>query len=277
MDIVLAEHKLKALRFAPDAPTATVLLLHGWLDNAASFEPLIESMQRIQPQFEYIALDLPGHGLSSHSQSGFYPFHDYLDVLHQVIGKLSRPVHLVGHSLGALIASCYSATFPEHVASLTQIEGYGPMFEEEYHAISRLKKGIQSRQRIVDKPARYFADISQMITLRATTTGLAKELVAPIVYRDAVEAKYGWQWRHDKKLKADSLYRMPPQHAKQVIAHLPTKNLLVLGKQGFAELPHRFVDNPNPNTQLIELEGGHHCHMTSPEPLARAFFELLAQ
>ncbi|WP_261833677.1 alpha/beta fold hydrolase [Vibrio ishigakensis] len=275
MQFNLNDYQLSTIEVSNDSHVETVLFLHGWLDNAASFEPLIAQMVTLNPRLRYIALDLPGHGYSSHAKSGFYPFHDYLDVLNQVITELKTPVHLVGHSMGALISSCYSAAFSEHVLSLTQIEGYGPMFEPEHNAISRLKKGIQSRQRIINKPRRLFPDIAPMLALRASSTELTEEQIAPIVHRDIIEQKFGWQWRHDPRLKADSLYRMSESHAKQVLNLLPNKNLLILGKTGFAGLPHHFEQHGNPNTKLLEIEGGHHCHISTPEPIARAFFELL--
>ncbi|MPW35293.1 alpha/beta hydrolase [Vibrio sp. B1Z05] len=268
-------YALSALCFEPEQFTRCIVFLHGWLDNAASFLPLIEEMQKQNSAMKLVALDLPGHGLSSHARDGFYPFHDYIDTLNQVIIQLKQqcacPVVLVGHSLGALIASCYSAAFPEHIDYLVQIEGYGPISEPEPNALQRLRKGVLSRQRVMQKTERYFNSQTQMKELRAMRYGLTASQVAALVERDSQRSDKGWQWRHDKKLKANSLYRMSPNHAQQVIEALPSSNLLVLGDKGFKHLDVNCASN----TKIIQVAGGHHCHFTSPQPIALAIFELI--
>lgn len=123
----------------------SVIFIHGWLDNAASFLSLMPALHALAPKLHLCAVDLPGHGFSSH-KAGYSAFHDYIDDLDQLLLNLSpnKPV-LVGHSLGALIASCYSAAFPEQVSGLVQIEGFGPLSEPATHSVTRLRQGIRSR------------------------------------------------------------------------------------------------------------------------------------
>ncbi len=117
----------------------SVIFIHGWLDNAASFLSLMPALHALAPKLHLCAVDLPGHGFSSH-KAGYSAFHDYIDDLDQLLLNLSpnKPV-LVGHSLGALIASCYSAAFPEQVSGLVQIEGFGPLSEPATHSVTRLR------------------------------------------------------------------------------------------------------------------------------------------
>lgn len=57
------------------------LCLHGWLDNAASFLPLLKHLS--QPYV--VAIDWPGHGKSSHkSLDNQYHFVDYIETLYQL-------------------------------------------------------------------------------------------------------------------------------------------------------------------------------------------------
>ncbi|MEZ9628587.1 alpha/beta hydrolase [Vibrio breoganii] len=271
----VSDYSLSALCHEPQSPSHCVLMLHGWLDNAASFTPLIDVMRSQHPDIQLISLDLPGHGYSSHSRSGYYPFHDYIDSLHQVITELKKeldcPLTLVGHSMGALIASCYSAAFPENIDHLVQIEGYGPISEPPQNSLERLRKGVLSRQRVSKKPARFFESFEEMVQLRAKRYVLNADEITPLVERDSEQTEQGWCWRHDKKLKAESLYRMTEAHAKQVIDALPKSNLLILGDAGFTHLSSIC----SPTTRISHIKGGHHCHLTCPKSISEAIIALI--
>ena len=96
-----ARGRIAALRSGnPDGPK--LLALHGWLDNAASFVPLMPELGA----FDLVALDLPGHGASAHRMPGYdYVFvdwiHDVLDVL-DALGW--ERAHLLAHPIGRAIA-----------------------------------------------------------------------------------------------------------------------------------------------------------------------------
>jgi len=56
------------------------IALHGWLDNAGTFEPLVAHFPK---GHRLLCIDLPGHGLSSHIPPGEH-FNGFLDALAQV-------------------------------------------------------------------------------------------------------------------------------------------------------------------------------------------------
>ncbi|NLS11560.1 alpha/beta hydrolase [Vibrio sp. SM6] len=261
---------LAALTINKNEPTVgTVLFVHGWLDNAASFISVMSQLNRCLPDWQLIALDLPGHGQSQHKSSDhFYPFHDYIDDLHQVIRNLSpNPLVLVGHSLGGLLAACYSASFPERIAALMQIEAYRPLHEPASEAKSRLRQGILSRQRIRNKPQRYFATREDAIARRAHVNQLPPELIAPIVERDLIQEAAGWRWRHDRALHAQSLYRMDEMQANLWVDAITCPHTVVLGEQGFSQLRQTVALATRP--KVVTVAGGHHCHLQSPIEVAQ--------
>ncbi|OED80372.1 hydrolase [Vibrio cyclitrophicus ZF65] len=250
----------------PKTTATTVVFIHGWLDNSASFSSVISNLQVLSPNSHLVAIDLFGHGFSSHKSGSYYPFHDYIDDLHQLVTKLSpNRLVLVGHSLGALIASCYSAAFPEKVSGLIQIEGHGPLSEAPHETVSRLREGVLSRLRQRRKPSRPQASLEDAIKLRVHANQIKAELIAPIVERGIAEFENSWQWRCDPNLKCDSLYRMSQTHAEVIMAAIECPQLIVLGNDGFRHLQHNRYKSAHSSLHIETIPGGHHCHLESPE------------
>lgn len=100
----------------------TVILLHGFLDNAWAFRPLVDA--GLAGRFHLVAPDMRGHGDSDRvGAGGYYYFADYLADLHELIAAVGRArVSLVGHSMGGNIASYYAGTFPARIARLVLLE-----------------------------------------------------------------------------------------------------------------------------------------------------------
>src|SRR5258708_3869759 len=112
------------LEWNPESPK-TVILLHGFLDHAWGWEPVVEAGLGA---FHVVAPDLRGHGDSDRvGAGGYYYFADYLADLQALISILGRrPVALVGHSMGSSVASYYAGVFPDEVSRLALLEGLGP-------------------------------------------------------------------------------------------------------------------------------------------------------
>src|SRR5690554_4922181 len=89
----------------PEAPP--VLALHGWMDNAATFDALAPQLRGLR----LIAPDLPGHGLSAHRPpAADYSIWSYVADLLAISGALSLPrFRLLGHSMGGSIATLFAA------------------------------------------------------------------------------------------------------------------------------------------------------------------------
>ncbi|MDP5253870.1 MULTISPECIES: alpha/beta fold hydrolase [unclassified Vibrio] len=253
----------------------TMVFLHGWLDNAASFFPLVTELKDHLPLGHYVLLDLPGHGLSSDKPTGhYYSFHDYIDDIHQCLAQItSNKLVMVGHSLGGMIATCYSAAFPEHLLALIQIESFGPLPEAENKAVTRLRQGVIGRARRRAKKAQPVINKQQAISLRASSTGLSCELIAPIVERDLQPSSHGWQWRHDPRLKCDSLYRMNEHQASAFLSSVSCAHLVILGESGFSSLKQRRQNWPQIDT--VHIGGGHHCHLNSTQACANKIITIV--
>jgi pimeloyl-ACP methyl ester carboxylesterase len=106
----------------------TVVFLHGLvLDNLSSFYfTLAPAVACIA---EVILYDLRGHGKSERPPRG-YSVADMLADLAVLLDELGirRPVYLVAHSFGGLVAMAFAAAYPDRVAGMALLE---PLVGEE--------------------------------------------------------------------------------------------------------------------------------------------------
>ncbi|PSU90180.1 alpha/beta fold hydrolase [Photobacterium kishitanii] len=250
-----------------------LILLHGWQDNAATFASL---WPRLIQDYDVVAFDWPGHGKSDHkSADNYYHFFDYIDDLHQVIVQLKREkVHIIGHSLGAIVAGCYAAIFPENIDKIVLIEGLSPLTEPPHMIVERLRMGIVSRQRYRHQHLRLkqrsMATFTDALTLRASVNRLPVSLLEAVVQRATIERDGRWYWRHDPRLRCDSLYRMAQQHAQALLNSIQAPVLSIIGDNGYVDLRKTEVSDWGINnfTQVM-VSGGHHCHLQSSNDVYR--------
>jgi len=91
--------RLAAKSWGSTAARPHCLLLHGWLDNAGTWDKVATLLT---PAFHLVALDLPGHGHSAHLPPGLH-YHDmeHLAAIRAVVTKMSwTRFSLIGHSMG---------------------------------------------------------------------------------------------------------------------------------------------------------------------------------
>jgi 8-oxo-dGTP diphosphatase len=97
-----------------------IVLLHGIGDNVHTWDLLVP---HLTPYFRVIALDQRGHGKSAWALPPAYRCQDYLQDLTTVIDSLClEGMILLGHSMGALHASLYTALNPSRVAALIHVD-----------------------------------------------------------------------------------------------------------------------------------------------------------
>jgi alpha-beta hydrolase superfamily lysophospholipase len=97
--------------WSPEEPRALVAIVHGYGDHCARYEPTARHLAG--NGFAVQAFDLRGHGRSKGRRCYVRAFGDYLDDLGAVLRRMTRrwperPVFLLAHSLGGLIASLFA-------------------------------------------------------------------------------------------------------------------------------------------------------------------------
>ena len=121
-----------------DAPP--VFLLHGWMDVSATFQFLVDALQR---DWLVIAPDWRGFGLSTWT-GGPYWFPDYVADLDALLDHFTAdaPARLVGASMGGNVACLYAGIRPARVSALVTLEGFGLAPSEPDEAPTRLTRWL---------------------------------------------------------------------------------------------------------------------------------------
>jgi pimeloyl-ACP methyl ester carboxylesterase len=111
---------------------APLVLVHGWMDVAASYQFMVDALSDAFTQGRtIIAPDWRGFGLTGSGPEGShadnYWFADYLADLDFLLDHYmgEQPVDLVGHSMGGNVAMLYAGVRPARVRRLVNLEGFG--------------------------------------------------------------------------------------------------------------------------------------------------------
>jgi len=259
--------RLAALCFGPE-DGVPMLAMHGWLDNAASFERLAEQLHGVN----LVALDLAGHGLSQRRADGVYVFPDYVADASLAITALgwSRCV-VVGHSLGAGVAALLAGTCPEQVARLVLLEGLGPLTNPDDAAPRQLRDALRAEAtaRARDEHSGY-DDAEQVAERLASATGMRVDS-ARILLRRGLEPHAGRvRWRADPHLRLPSRQRLTEAQVRAFFTAIACPTLIVRAVPGmtFDEALMRERLALLPGAAVAEIPGGHHVHLDDPAAVA---------
>ena len=251
-----------------------ILALHGWLDNANSFDQIAELMQQ---DYYLIAIDLPGHGYSSHLPIGSnYHFIDSIFIIIQVINALQLDkVHLLGHSLGACIGSLVAGIAPQRISSLSLIEGLGPLTSPEETTLKQLSNFLSTLTRNTNKKPKGYTNFASAALARSEKGYVSFEIATKLCERGLVEKEGMYYWRHDKRLLSPSPLKMTQAQVLSCLKQIHAKTFLLWGSEGFSFNNEAMQERINAVEHLViqRLDGGHHIHMEQPEAVAKLLLE----
>ncbi len=270
-EIILAgnTNQFAAKRWRNGNAKTRILALHGWLDNAGSFDflaPLIDDA-------EVIALDFSGHGKSAHHPPGhWYHYIDYLDDLDAALDALNWPnAIMLAHSMGGTIASAYAACKPHRVQALWLIEALGALSSDPEKALDNLRKSMAERERLAEKSLRVFPTIEFAIQARIQANGLSAHAARALVERGTRKVEGGLVWSSDPRLTIGSPWRLTETHILSFLRGIECPTTVILADPAQIYLPRDAMLQRAaqvPQCQLHVIEGSHHLHMETPLAVA---------
>lgn len=237
-----------------------VIALHGWLDNAASFDVIAPLLNA-----DVIAIDMAGHGLSYHRtpQASYNVWEDLPDIIRLADTLQWSTFDVIGHSRGAIISALLATALPERVNGAVLLDGLRPNPVPDADFAEQL--GIFLREHLAPpRPPTIYDAIEKAIKVRCRAGDMSEPSAALIAQRGLAHSQEGWYWRHDPRLRFASAVKMTQANIDAVmkkLAGMPHRVFFTEDGLGAVLRAHGELDRWLRELKSEMLPGRHHFHM----------------
>ena len=241
-----------------------VVLLHGGAAHAHWWDFFAASMA---DGYRVLAFDLRGHGDSEHADPPGYRLDDYTNDLFAAVESLAlEPFDLIGHSLGALIATAYTARSERQLKTLVVIDAQPRISPAGARYMERLRYFPHPVYRDRETAIRRFR-------LLPTQTNAAAEVLAHVAAHGIRQLPDGrWTLKFDREWLAFS----EPLDLTGALQRLRCPILIVRGAHSTLLPRERFAAllTKVPGARGVEIPDAHHHVMLDNPP---AFAQVVRQ
>ncbi|XP_060916911.1 serine hydrolase-like protein isoform X1 [Labrus mixtus] len=259
-----------------------VLCLHGWADNCGTFNTLIPFLPK---EYRYVAVDLAGHGQSSHRPPGvFYAFPSYVMDVRRVVDALQwSKFSIIGHSMGGNIAGMFSALYPEMVDSIVLLDSYGFLPSDQKEIPEVMRKGmdemLQYEKKTGEDKRRVYTYEKAAERLLAANPNLSEQSVHVLLERGLVQVEGGVMFSRDFRINLKNIARISLEQSVELHSKIQASVLVILAEAGFDKLYLKAKDQKTAmsallqayrdrNHTVVKIPGDHHVHLNNPEAVA---------
>ncbi len=266
-----ARHRLRGIDYHVtewgNADSPLLVFLHGWGDAGSTFQFVVDEFK---DDWFVIAPDWRGFG-ETRLEAESYWFPDYLADLDALLDIYSpdAPVRLMGHSMGANVASLYAGVMPERVAVVVNIEGFGLLDSNPEDAPARYRQWVEAGR---SRPAySSYASLGELATRITRRSPQLSEDRALFVAGEWAEVDTDGVVR----IKADRAHKLPNavlyrrQEAIACWRNVMAPVLIVVGSD--TDFDGDGSPLPFNKSETVTIEGaGHMVHFDQPAALAEA-------
>ncbi|MED5374328.1 MAG: alpha/beta hydrolase [Myxococcota bacterium] len=252
----------------PVTSPAPWVLLHGFMDQAASWDGVARCLSATGP---VLSPDQRGFGLSDHvGPGGYYHFSDYLLDLEHLLANLGlERVRLVGHSMGATIASMFAAVRPERVESLQLVDGLGPAHTIPEAAADQLAQHVQGLRSPKTHRVLESIEAAAQRMLRALPA-LSEAEALRLARRGTREVDGGFVWRWDPLHRSRGATGFDGARYKVLLDRIQAPTRVILSERGWVRtLPDMDERLRRLGAEVVPWAGGHNPHIEDPDALAQ--------
>lgn len=251
----------------------------------------------LNKELSYLAIDLPGHGKSTHYPKGmiYYLFWDGI-VLIRRIAKYHNwsNLTLMGHSLGGALSFMYASIFNEEtdVTKLIMFDIAGPtvrdlnqLSEQSSVCIDRM---LQYENYPISKIPCYNYEESIDVVVNAYDGSVSKAGVEVLMKRGMAPApehlnKEGYHFARDLRLKVSMLGMFCEEQVLHYAKRIRCEVLNIRGKPGMSfgdpNVYPKVIEAMRENASRVvyeEVEGTHHLHLETPSRIYKIVREFLS-
>lgn len=237
------------------------LALHGWLDNANTFDRLAPML----PELHLVAIDFAGHGFSAHRPPRMH-YQSLLDV--QDALSVTRALgwdrfNVIGHSMGAAVASELGGLFPHHVAKAVHIDGFIHHEGDPTEDIAANTEAIEQMLAESHKTPPIYPSLDAMAERVTQATDQSFTAARTLVERGHKHAGSGYTWRTDPRIRLRTPNRYADAQIDALMQRCNFPALLIIAESGdewFRPGVERRQQH-HQNLRVENLAGGHHVHL----------------
>ncbi|MBV1884471.1 MAG: alpha/beta hydrolase [Pseudomonadales bacterium] len=238
-----------------------ILALHGWMDNCATYNLLGPAIER-----DVYAVDLAGHGMSSHRPKGVrYHFIDNIDDVLAIADALGfDQFDLMGHSMGAGISTYVTAIAPDRVNKLVLLDGLGSHTSPEDQAVAILTVAVKDMRRAHQITMPIYTEFSAAVAARRGVVGkVSVDAARHLCERGLMDMADGLTWSSDPRLKMGSAMRLTEGMVMSYLNKIIAPTLLIRAEQSFLAAAGLLENRINAidNISVVTLPGNHHLHL----------------
>ena len=281
------------LRWGPPSATQPPLVLaHGWMDVAASWQFMVDALSEdFLRDRQIMAFDWRGYGLTESPATDSYWFPDYLGDLDALLDVISpqRAIDLVGHSMGGNVVTMFAGVRPDRIRRLVNLEGFGMPATRAAQAPRRLSQWLdelrQHREGAID--LKTYPDAGAVADRLMKTNPRLPRDKAEWLARHWARPDANGQWRilGDAAHKIVNPYLYRVDEVLEILKHISAPVLAVeasddslgqwwKGKYTLDEYHQRLQSVPRHRIARIE-NASHMLHHDQPQTLAKLLQDFL--